>query len=147
MKRGKEIKLDFNENYSVLTGTVDNKNPKAVYIIISAWGNPKSDKIIDYTRVLNNMNKAIKNVLFNNVDDKRFNKDQTIVDLDMRESGIKFNKRSYMSCEITLYQSNNFKHLPVTSKELLDYIKNISSVVLTDAFDCNDYFIFHKTKN
>ena len=38
MKRGKEVKLDINPNYKISVGTVDNKNPKSIYISLSAWG-------------------------------------------------------------------------------------------------------------
>ena len=32
MKRGKELKLDINPNYKIKIGTVDNKNPKSIWI-------------------------------------------------------------------------------------------------------------------
>ena len=41
MKRGKEMKIDTQHQYNIKSGTVDNKNPKSVYIQISAWGKPK----------------------------------------------------------------------------------------------------------
>ena len=43
MKRGKEVKINLPYQYNVITGTVDNKNPKAIYIQISAWGKPKEN--------------------------------------------------------------------------------------------------------
>ena len=37
-KNGKQLISEGHENYRVLSGTVDNKNPKALYLSISAWG-------------------------------------------------------------------------------------------------------------
>ena len=34
----KQLISEGHENYRVLSGTVDNKNPKALYLNISAWG-------------------------------------------------------------------------------------------------------------
>ena len=43
MKSGKQIKVNDNKNYSIIYGCVDNKNPKSIYINISAWAEPLSD--------------------------------------------------------------------------------------------------------
>ena len=144
MKRGKEIKLNINDNYNVVTGTVDNKNPKSIYIVICGWGDPTLDNDIDYTRVINDINKNIRQTLYNDINKNRFDHNQMVVDLDMRESGIKFNKRSYMCCEITLFQ--NHPLLPITSEELLDNIKDVSNDILNNVFDKNVYFTFHQRK-
>ena len=42
MKRGKEVRINLPYEYNVVSGTVDNKNPKSLYIQISAWGKPKT---------------------------------------------------------------------------------------------------------
>ena len=47
MKRGKEMKIETSYQYNIISGTVDNKNPKSVYIQISAWGKPTEDGIED----------------------------------------------------------------------------------------------------
>jgi hypothetical protein len=36
-----------------------------------------------------------------------FDLDKTIVDLDIRESGIRFGKRSFINCEVTLFLDTN----------------------------------------
>ena len=59
MKRGKEVKLDINPNYKISVGTVDNKNPKSIYISLSAWGQLlKEENEIDYDRIINKIKKA-----------------------------------------------------------------------------------------
>jgi hypothetical protein len=52
-----------------------------------------------------NKNKKIKQTLFTLFDTgeyPEFDLDKTIVDLDIRESGIRFGKRSFINCEVTL---------------------------------------------
>ena len=105
MKRGKEVKLDINPNYKISVGTVDNKNPKSIYISLSAWGQLlKEENEIDYDRIINKIRKDIKRTLNVNLNKEDFHNDKYIVDLDMRSSGISYKKRSFMSCEITLFQ-------------------------------------------
>ena len=41
MKKGKELTIETNYQYNVKSGTVDNKNPRSVYLQISSWGEPK----------------------------------------------------------------------------------------------------------
>ena len=108
MKRGKEITLDVSSNYKVKLGTVDNKNSKSIYISLSAWGEllPTND-IINYDGVISKLRKQIKHNINSTINTEDFHKNKYIVDLDMRSSGISNQKRSFMSCEITLYQKNN----------------------------------------
>jgi len=144
MKKGKEIELTIDENYSVTSGTVDNKQAKTVYVNISAWGQPKIDsEIINYDRVIRNLRKKVKQRVWDTLDPNRFYKDRTIVNLDMRSSGVNFNKRSFMSCEITLFQR---QELPVNSKELQPILIDISDLVITSSFKENEYFTFFKCK-
>jgi hypothetical protein len=141
MSRGKEIKLKTKHEYSVTIGTVDNKSPKSVYLRISAWGQPKNDSLINYNAVINKIHKNIKSKVTLFPEDKFYTK-RTIVDLDMRDSGIKFNKRSFMNCELTLFQKENY---PLTSNELqtgLDYISN----EIIGLLNSNHAFNFYKRK-
>lgn len=143
MKRGKEIKLSIMDNYNLSAGTVDNKNPKSVFITIAAWCNPLVKSNIDYNKIINDLTRTIKITIYNTVNSK-FIKEQTIVDLDMRESGIKFDKRSYMCCEITLFQQGEY--LSITSPVLIEEINYITSEVLKHSFENNEYFTFHNVK-
>ena len=107
LKTGKQMKLELFKNYKITSGTIDNKNPKAMYVTISAWGKPKNDIEINYSDVIRKMNKQIKSNLFDNLNKTLFDSNRTIVDLDMRNSGISFDKKSYMNCEITLFKLNS----------------------------------------
>ena len=57
MKTGKEVKTSIFKDYNVVFGSVNNKNPKAVYVNLSAWAEPKHESDINYSRVIRNINK------------------------------------------------------------------------------------------
>ena len=65
MGRGKEIKLDLPFEYNVVSGTVDNKNPKSIYIQISAWGKPTDYVESGYESIMKQKAKGIKQKLYN----------------------------------------------------------------------------------
>lgn len=143
LKTGKQMKLDLFKNYKITTGTVDNKNPKSMYVTISAWGEPKLNTEINYSEVIRKMNKEIKTKLYNHLDSTLFDTNRSIVDLDMRDSGINYNKKSYMSCEITLFKINSFK---IQDKRIKDETKKIVTEIISEVFDTSNYFSFHKNK-
>jgi len=146
MKTGKEIKTSAFKEYNVSFGSVDNKNAKSVYINISSWAEPKeNDDSINYNRCIKNMNKKIRQTVYNMLDsiETYFLNEQTIVDLDIRESGIKYGKRSFMSCELTLYSNNE---IPVNDDYMKDTLNQIYSSVIKNVFETNDTFDFYKKK-
>jgi hypothetical protein len=146
MKKGKEIKLGKTYmNYKVISGTVDSKNPTSVYINISAWGEPTNDNVDEYVSVISSLKKDVKAHVFANLP-LTFNKQRTIVDLDMRESGIAYGKRSYMSCEITLYQNHRSGKL-LMADELKKSMVQITDNVIKEVFDKYPHFKFHKKKS
>ena len=61
----------------------------------------------------------------------------------MRDSGINYNKKSYMNCEITLFKLNNFK---IQDKRIKEEVKKIMNDVISEVFEKSEYFNFHKTK-
>lgn len=146
MKTGKEVKVTKFKNYNVIYGSVNNKHSKAVYINLSAWAEPTDEYIISYGRVIRDINKNIKQDLFNlfnNDDDCEFIKDRTIVDLDIRESGIKYGKRSFTNCEITLFLNNE---IPVNSDIMRTILDNVVNMLVNNVFDNNKTFNFYRKK-
>lgn len=144
MKLGKEIKLDLLDNYKTKIGTVNNKESKSLYINFTAWGQIINDgEENNYDIFLSNIRKKIKQKLNNNLNKDYFYNDRYIVDLDMRTSGFDINKRSFMSCEITLYQKKN---LPINQPNIINNTKTIIYDVVNDCFENNSIFKFHKTK-
>ena len=146
MKRGKEISLALPYEYNVVSGTVDNHQPKSIYIQISAWGKPKVDKDGDYENIIKQKSKRVKKKLFEILSkDERFHKDRCIVDFNMASSGVSFNKRSFMSVEMTLFQKEPF--IQVNSEELFPSLTNISSKIISDVFETDKDFKFYRRKS
>ena len=146
MKTGKEIKTNKFKNYNVVFGSVNNKNPKAIYINISSWAEPLEETDVNYNQVIRNLNKKIKQTLFNVFDNERncpFDRNRTIVDLDIRESGIRYGKRSFISCEITLFL---YDEMSVTSDFMKEKLETVTETLLKTNFENNKTFNFNKKK-
>lgn len=142
MKRGKEITLKSRENYKVKLGTIDNKNPRTIYLNVSAWGEPLTEEE-DYEKVINKIRKNIKQNLYSKIGHNNFDKEKYIVDLDMRSSGISKSKRSFMSCEITLFQKDD---IPVNNPLMINESNTIITNIIDECLENNSYFEFYKTK-
>jgi hypothetical protein len=69
-------------------------------IKIECWVTPSSQEIIDHKRVISQFEKNLKTKTWGIREDCGFS--DYIIDLDLRDSGVKFGKNSYMKCEITL---------------------------------------------
>lgn len=146
MKTGKEIKNNTFKKYNVTFGSVDNKNAKSVYINLSSWIQPKeNNENVNYNRCIKNINKKIRQTVYNLLrsENTPFLKNLTIIDLDIRESGIKYGKRSFMSCEITLYTS---EEIPINDEYMKEMLATIYSSVIKNVFENNEIFNFHKKK-
>lgn len=143
IKNGKKLKLNPHQNYSVSIGTIDNKNPKAMYLTISAWGCPIDSDCDNYESVIKSLNKDIKSKLYQILDNRLFNINKTIVDLDMRHSGITLNKKSFMSCDVTLFKLNDFK---INDNIIKTSVTKVINELIYEVFEKSDYFKFTKTK-
>lgn len=147
MKTGKELKINSFKDYNVVFGSVNNKHPKAVYINLSSWVEPKDEDEINYNRVIRDLNKKIKQTLFNqfaNIPENDIIQERTIVDLDIRESGIRYGKRSFMSCEVTLFLNTE---IPVNSEIMKPRLTEIVDLLIDEVFKPNRNFSFNKKKN
>ena len=144
MKLGKEIKLDLLVNYKTKIGTVNNKESKSLYINLCAWGELKElDDTLNYEYFLSNLRKKIKQKLNNYLDQDLYYNNKYIVDLDMRTSGLSVEKKSFMSCEITLFQK---RHYPLNNPKIIDSTKSIIYDVVKNCLETNNVFTFHKRK-
>lgn len=143
MKKGKEIQLDMNPNYSIYSGAVDNKKAKTIYLNISSWGNPLLDSELNYEKVVRNLRRTIMNHLYNVLDKTNFKKENTIVDLDMRSSGVAYNKKSFMSCEMTFFQKI---YHPINTENSINSMRDISNSIIENIFENNEYFKFSRKK-
>ena len=146
MKKGKELKINAFKNYNIVFGSVNNRCPKAMYINISAWADPKSNDDLNYNRVIKDIDKRVRQTIYNTLDfniSSPFLKDRSIVDFDIRESGVRYGKRSFTNLEITLFQKYE---IPVNSESLWPFIEEIIQTIIKDVFEKEKHFRFHKKK-
>ena len=143
--RGKEMKVKTKYQYNIISGTVDNKNPKSVYIQISAWGKPKKYGVENYETIIKNKSKKVKKKLFEVLDKNHFYSTKSIVDFNMASSGINYGKKSFMSVELTLFKKEPL--LAINSDEMVPIMKNISEKIINDVFEKDENFKFYKRKN
>ena len=143
MKKGKEIKLNLPYEYNVISGAVDNRNPESIYIQISAWGKPKDKQEENFEPIIKQKSKKVKRKLFEMLDTEQF-LPKVIVDFNMASSGISYDKRSYMSVEMTLFQKNP---IPVNSDKLLPTLNKISEKIIMDIFEKDEDFKFYRRKS
>jgi len=141
--RGTEFKINKYSNYNVAFGAMNKNKPKSLYIKISAWANPESNSNENYRHVIKKITKRVKTHLYNNTNANKFDINKTMIDLDMRESGINYGKSSFMSCEITMYLDVNIVANSDIMKENLNYM---IPTILKDVFENNKTFKFNKKK-
>jgi len=141
MKKGKTSQLKGYENAKCSYGTVDSKELKSIYIIIQGWVQPKKE-MENWKLVTGMMERDIKHHLIEVIDNLTFQK-YNIVDLDLRDSGIKINKRSFMNLEITLFLK---EEMEFKSMILRDRVKKIVNTIYKYPLMNSNYFTLHKTK-
>lgn len=141
MKNGKKIRLRLFNNLKVFYGTIDYIELKSIYINIQSWISPKDD-YSNWRKIVCTQSRDIKHTILdvNNLD---LFYESTIVDLDIRHSGISLDKKSFMNLEITLFAKEGvlFK-----SQEMKDAIKKIIKEIYSKNISKNKYFDFYLTK-
>ena len=142
MKTGKQFKLNLNKDFNTYYGSVDYKKPKSVYINISSWFSPLKE-CENWDRAVSNLKRNIQYHISSTDMNNLFLEKKQIVDLDIRTSGIRKNKRSYMNCEITLFLN---KEEPIKSPNIKTAVQSLLGNVITDSFKVSQYFNFYKTK-
>ena len=142
MKKGKSVKLNLYNPIKSVYGTVDSKNLKSLYINIQSWVTPKFEHD-NWNRVVCNLSRDIKHSVFNSINHELF-KEQSIVDLDLRTSGISHGKKSFLNLEVNLYttQEMDFK-----SPEIKNSVKQIIKNIFKENVIQNKYFEFSPSKN
>jgi hypothetical protein len=141
MKKGKSVKLNLFSPIKSVYGTVDSKNLKSLYINIQSWVSPKFEHD-NWNRVVCNLNREIKHSVFNSIDTSLF-KENSIVDLDLRTSGISHGKKSFFNLEVNLYTNQEFDF---KSPELKESVKKIVRSIVRDNVIENKYFDFSLSK-
>lgn len=141
MKKGKSVKLNLFNPIKSIYGTVDSKNLKSVYINIQSWVTPRIEHE-NWNRIVCNLNREIKHSVFNSLSQTIF-QDKSIVDLDLRTSGISNGKKSFFNLEVNVFLENE---LDFKSPELKESVKKIVKNVFFNNLSNNNYFDFYKSK-
>jgi len=141
MKNGKKVKLKIYNNLKIFYGTIDYKELKSIYITIQSWVTPKVQSD-NWKRIVLSQSREIKHTIFDNINHNIFY-ENTIVDLDVRYSGIEVEKKSFMNLEVTLFAKPGvyFK-----SPEMKEFIKKIVKQIYFKNLSKNKYFDFYLTK-
>ena len=150
-KRGKKVELGLSQKhtkkYKLTFGTVNNSVPNTIYVVTSSWITPKEDDdAVNYEGDIRLLKKEIKSALFQYISNKHselLDPNRIMVDLDIRSSGVKYGKQSYMNCEITLF---NINKLPIHDVKMNQTLKRISRFMTYNIFDKNNTFSFHSEK-
>jgi hypothetical protein len=141
MKKGKSVKLNLFNPIKSTYGTVDSKNLKSIYINIQSWVNPKDDHK-NWNRVVSNLSREIKHSVFESINSKLF-QEKSVVDLDLRTSGISRGKKSFFNLEINLY---TLCELDFKCNEIKDSVKTIVNSIYKNNVIQNKYFEFSNSK-
>ena len=128
-KQGREIKTQISDLFRTSYGTVDIQTVEET----SNWD-----------RLINQLRFSVNNVIHKELRDTAF-KDKAIVDLDLRASGIKKGKRSFMRCEVTMFLNKKNSH-NIKSKVLLDKVTNITQKIINGPLLKSEYITFHNNK-
>lgn len=141
MKKGKSAKLNLFTPIKSVYGTVDSKNLKSVYINIQSWVTPKED-YDNWGRIVSNLSREIKHTVYDSINTKYF-QEKSIVDLDLRTSGISHGKKSFFNLEINLY---TICDMDFKCNEIKDSIKTIVHDIYKNNITQNKYFDFSNSK-
>lgn len=141
MKKGKSVKIKLFTPIKTSYGTVDSKNLKSLYINIQSWVTPKYETE-NWNRVVCNLSREIKHSVFNSINTNFFI-DKSIVDLDLRTSGISSGKKSFFNLEVNLYVKSP---LDFKSKEIKESVKNIVKNIYLNNISNNNHFVFSISK-
>lgn len=141
MKKGKSVKLNVFSQIKTTYGTVDSKNLKSIYVNIQSWVTPK-DEYENWNRIVCNLSREIKHSVFESINRTIF-QENSIVDLDLRTSGISQGKKSFFNLEINLYL---FEEMDFKSLNIKDSVKKIIKTIFKNNIKDNNYFSFSMSK-
>jgi hypothetical protein len=142
MKKGKTVKINSYPSLKTTYGTVDSKNLKSLYINVQSWVQPK-EEYDNWERIVGNLSRDVKHSVLESLNLNLY-KNNYIVDLDLRTSGININKKSFMNLEINLFTNTE---IDFKSNTVKDSVKNIVREIYKQCIIKNKYFVFTPSKN
>lgn len=148
MKKGKTIKLDLFKDAKCYYGSVDTSELKSVYLVLQTWATPKVERN-NWDSTVGIISRSIKHKILE-IYNKSMFKEHFIVDMDLRTSGIKLSKSSFLNLEITFFTKDNFEFKSnELSEELVKITRQIHNEILLKSkyFDIQFSKTESKTKN
>lgn len=142
MKKGKTSNINGFKTAKIIYGTVDSIELKSLYLNIQTWVEPIVE-CENWNRTVLNLSRAIKHSVYESLNENVFDT-KFIVDLDLRSSGLKYGKKSFMNLETNFFiiQPN----LDFKDKIIKDSLIKITTKIFNDNFINNEYFEFYLTK-
>jgi hypothetical protein len=141
MKKGKSVRVNLYSPIKSTYGTVDSKNLKSIFLNIQSWVTPKKEHD-NWKRVVNTIKKNIRCSVLESINYNIF-KENLIIDLDLRTSGICLDKKSFFNLEINLYTNTD---IDFKSHEIRESIKKIIKKIYKENIMNNNYFEFYPSK-
>ena len=142
-KQGREVITNISKSFRTSYGTVDSSTLKSLYLNLTTWVEPIED-IENWNRPIKKFKYRIDNLIHKELKYTDF-KDKAIVDLDLRASGMKKGKRSFMKCEVTMFLNNKNKY-NIKSRILAESIDDITRKIINGPLLTSNTFKFYKKK-
>lgn len=141
MKKGKTVKLDLFKDAKCYYGSVDTTELKTIYLVLQTWVVPTRD-MERWNSIVGVISRTIKHKIL-----EKYNKDifkqNFIVDMDLRTSGIKMSKSSFLNLEVTFFTKDN---IDFKSDFLCDELKNLIRCIHSDVLSKSKYFNIQYSK-
>ena len=142
-KQGREVKTEISDVFRTSYGTVDASTMKSIYLNLSSWIEPLYDND-NWEKTITKFKYNIDNLIHRELRETRLKK-KAIVDLDLRCSGMRKGKRSFMRCEVTMFTDDKNKP-EIKSKELSIPLNHITNMIINETLIPVEGFKFHRTK-
>ena len=120
----KKIKNDF---FNIKIGTVNRLNPQVIYFEIRTFISPL-EEYDNYNFIFSSLRKNLSKNLMEKLNGNYFFNKNFILDFQVANSGVKINKKSYLTFQIFLKQNDD-------SLKNLKEIKKICEPLITEILD------------
>ena len=141
MKKGKTSKLELFRDAKCYYGSVDTTELKSIYLVLQTWVTPKMEKE-NWNTTVGSITRTIKHKILEIINKQIF-KEFFIVDMDLRTSGIKLTKSSFLNLEITLFTKDNVEF---KSENMTIEMSNIIKEIYTKVLSNSKYFTIQYSK-
>jgi len=142
MKKGKTSKLDLFQDAKCYYGSVDATELKSIYLVLQTWVKPTQERD-NWERVVGTISRNIKHKVLE-IYNKSMFREHFIVDLDLRTSGIKIDKASFLNLEITFFTKENIEF---KSDKLSNELNHILKEVHDNVLNKSKYFTIQYSKS